>query len=104
MPHQMKNIFVFSVFHCVEGELDVTCRGTRKSQTEAPREELKNDRGRGWAVPYKIQTIYQEKSDSGKQDHPNFGKEKAPRIWAEIWLPTNSWSHSKNCSENWVFV
>ena len=52
MAHQMKNLCVFSVFHCVEGAFGAASRGTPKTQNGAPRNELKNGRGRGWAVPY----------------------------------------------------
>ena len=53
--HQMKNLYVFSVFHCVEGcRRGTWCviRGTPKMKNGAPRDELKNGRGRVWVVPY----------------------------------------------------
>ena len=52
MAHQMKNIIGFSVFHCVEGAFGASSVGTPKMQNGVPRDELKNGRGRGWAVPY----------------------------------------------------
>ena len=45
MAHQMKNLFGFSVFHCVEGAF-----GASSGQNGVPRDELKNGCGRGWAV------------------------------------------------------
>ena len=50
MAHQMKNLCVFFVFHCVEGAFSAASGGTPKMQNGAPRDELKNGRGRGWAV------------------------------------------------------
>ena len=50
MAHQMKNLCVFSMFHCVEGALGVASGGTPKMKHGAPRDELKNGRGRGLAV------------------------------------------------------
>ena len=52
MAHQMKNLSGFSVFHCVEGAIGASSGGYPKNETGAPRDELKNGRGRGWAVPY----------------------------------------------------
>ena len=52
MAHQMKNLCGFSVFHCVEGAFGASPGGTPKMKNGAPRDELKNGRGRGWAVPY----------------------------------------------------
>ena len=52
MAHQMKNLCGFSVFHCVEGAFGVSSGGVPKMKNGAPRDELKNGRGRGWAVPY----------------------------------------------------
>ena len=51
MTHQMRNLCNFSVFHCVEGAFDATSRGTRKLQNRERQGELRNGRGRGWAVP-----------------------------------------------------
>ena len=51
MAHQMKNLCGFSVFHCVEGAFGASSGGTPKRKNGAPRKELKNGRGRGWAVP-----------------------------------------------------
>ena len=51
MAHQMKNLCGFSVFHCVEGAFGASSGGTPKMKNAAPRDELKNGRGRGWAVP-----------------------------------------------------
>ena len=53
MAHQMKNLCGFSVFHCVEGGIffGASARGTPKMKNGAPRDELKDGRGRGWAVP-----------------------------------------------------
>ena len=45
----MKNHNVLSVFRCVEGAIAVASRGTPKSKNGAPRDELKNGRGRAWA-------------------------------------------------------
>ena len=47
MAHQMKNLFVFSVFECVEGAFGAASGGTPEMQNGAPRDELKNGRGRG---------------------------------------------------------
>ena len=52
MAHQMKNLRGFFVFHCVERAFGASSRGTPKMKNGAPRDELKNGRGRGWAVPY----------------------------------------------------
>ena len=52
MAHQMKNLCVFSVFHCVGGAFGAASGGTPKMKNVAPRDELKNGRGRGWAVAY----------------------------------------------------
>ena len=52
MAHQMKNLCVFSVFHCVEGAFGAASGGTPKMKNGAPRDELRNGRGRGWAVAY----------------------------------------------------
>ena len=51
MAHQMKHLCNFSVFHCAEGALDATSRGTPKVRNGVLRDELKNGCGRGWAVP-----------------------------------------------------
>ena len=51
MAHQMKNLCGFSVFHCVEGAFGASSGGTPKMKNGAPRDELKNGRGCGWAVP-----------------------------------------------------
>ena len=51
MAHQMKNLCGFSVFHCVEGAFGASSGGT-PMKNGAPRDELKNGRGCGWAVPY----------------------------------------------------
>ena len=51
MAHQMKNLCGFSVFHCVEGAFGASSGGTPKMKNGALRDELKNGRGRGWAVP-----------------------------------------------------
>ena len=53
MAHQMKNLHGFFVFHCVEGAFGASSGGTPKMKNGAPRDELKNGRGHGWAVPYK---------------------------------------------------
>ena len=50
MAHQMKNLRGFAVFHCVEGAFGASSRGTPKLKNGAPRDALKNGRGRGWAV------------------------------------------------------
>ena len=50
MAHKMKNLCVLSVFHCVQGTFGAASGGTPKRKNGAPREELKNGRGRGWAV------------------------------------------------------
>ena len=52
MTHQMKNLCGFSVFNCVEGAFGASSGGTPKMKNGAPRDELKNGRGRGWAGPY----------------------------------------------------
>ena len=52
MAHQMKNHCVFSVFHCVEGACGAASEGTPKMKNGALRDELKNGRGRGWAVAH----------------------------------------------------
>ena len=52
MAHRMKNLCGFSVFHCVEGAFGASSGGTPKMKNGAPRDELQNGRGRGWAVPY----------------------------------------------------
>ena len=51
----MKNLCGFSVFHCVEGALGASSRGTPKMKNGTPRDELKNGRGRGWAVSYYLE-------------------------------------------------
>ena len=50
MAHQMKNLCVFSVHDCVEGAFGAASGGTPKMKNGAPRDELKNGCGRGWAV------------------------------------------------------
>ena len=52
MAHQMKHLCVFSVFHCVEGAFGASSGATPKMKNGAPRDELKNGRGRGWVVSY----------------------------------------------------
>ena len=52
MAHQMKNLCGFSAFHCVEGAFGASSGGYPKMKNGAPRDELKNGRGRGWAIPY----------------------------------------------------
>ena len=52
MAHQMKNLFVFHVFHCVEGAFGAASGGTPKMKNGAPRDELRNGCGCVWAVPY----------------------------------------------------
>ena len=52
MAHQMKSLCDFSVFHCVEGAFGASSGGTPKMKNGAPRDELKNGRGRCWAVPH----------------------------------------------------
>ena len=52
MAHQMKNLCVFSVFHCVEGAFGAAFGVTPKMKNGVPRDELKNGRGRGGAVAY----------------------------------------------------
>ena len=54
MAHQMNNLCGLSVFHCVEGAFGASSGGTPKMKHGAPRDELKNGCGRGWAVPYTI--------------------------------------------------
>ena len=49
MAHQMKNLSVFSVFRCAEGAFGAAFGGTTKIKNGAPRDELKNDCGRGWS-------------------------------------------------------
>ena len=51
MAHQMKNLCGFSVFHCVEGAFGASS-GYPNNEQWGPRDELKNGRGRGWAVAY----------------------------------------------------
>ena len=51
MAHQMKHLCGFSVFHCVEGAFGAASGGTPKMKNGAPRDELKNGCGRGWAIP-----------------------------------------------------
>ena len=48
----MKSHCVFSVFHCVEGAFGAASGGTLKMKYGAPRDELKNGRGRVWVVPF----------------------------------------------------
>ena len=50
MAHQMKNLCGFSVFH----SSGASSGGTPKMKNGALRDELKNSRGHGWAVPYMI--------------------------------------------------
>ena len=45
MTHQMKNLCVFSVFHCVEAAFDATSRGISEIKNGALRDELKNGSG-----------------------------------------------------------
>ena len=52
MAHQMKILCCFSVFHCVEGAFGASSGGTPKMKNGAPRYELENGRGRGWAVAH----------------------------------------------------
>ena len=40
-----------SLFHCVEGAFGASSGGTPKMKNGAPRDELQNGCGRGWAVP-----------------------------------------------------
>ena len=47
-----ENISVFFVFHCVERAFGAASGVTPKTKNGAPRDELKNGRGRGWAVAY----------------------------------------------------
>ena len=51
MAHQMKNLCVFSVLHCLEGHLLWHPGVPQKSKNWAPRDGLEKDRGRVWAVP-----------------------------------------------------
>ena len=46
MAHQMQNLCVFSVFHCVEGAFGAASGGAPKMKNGAPQDELKNGRGR----------------------------------------------------------
>ena len=39
MVHQMKNLYVFSVLHCVQGAFDASSRGTPKLKNGVPRDE-----------------------------------------------------------------
>ena len=55
MAHQMKNLCGFSVFHRVQGAFGASSGGTPKMKNGALQDEVKNGRGRGWAVPYKDQ-------------------------------------------------
>ena len=52
MAHQMKNLCVFSVLHCVEGAFGASSRGTPKLKHGVPRDELKNGCGCVCTVPY----------------------------------------------------
>ena len=58
MAHQMKDLYDFSVFHCVEGAFGAPSGGNPKTKNGAPRDELKNGCGRGWAVPYFSRTNF----------------------------------------------
>ena len=49
----MKNLCVSSVFQCVGGAFGAASGGPPKMKNGAPRDELKNGRGRGWAVTYR---------------------------------------------------
>ena len=40
------------MFHCVEGAFGAASGGTPKMKNGATRDELKNGRGRSWAVAY----------------------------------------------------
>ena len=51
VAHQMTNLCGFSVFHCVEGTFGASSGGIPKMKNGAARDELKNGRGRGWALP-----------------------------------------------------
>ena len=64
MAHQMKNLFGFSVFHCVERAFGASSGGTPKMKNGAPRDELKNGRCRGWAVAYNQQSFFCESSEA----------------------------------------
>ena len=50
--HRMEDLCGFSVLRCVEGAFGASSGGTPKLKNGAPRDELKNGCGRGWAVPY----------------------------------------------------
>ena len=51
MAHEMKNLCEReTVFHCVEGALGASSWDTPKMKNGAPQDQLKNGRGRGWAV------------------------------------------------------
>ena len=53
MAHQMKNLCGFSLCSTVyKGHLVRHLGYPKKMKNAAPRDELKNGRGRGWAVPY----------------------------------------------------
>ena len=52
MAHQMKNLCGFSVFHCAERAFGTSSGGCPNMKNRDPRDELKNGRARGWAVPY----------------------------------------------------
>ena len=41
----------------VEGAFGAPSRGTPKMKNGAPRDELKNGRGRAWAVPYRSEFL-----------------------------------------------
>ena len=73
MAHQMKNLCVFSVFHCVEGAFGASSGGTPKMKNGAPRDELQNGCGRGWAIPCRGSVGI--KSEEGK-----WGRTKYRRI------------------------
>ena len=51
MTHQMQNLCVFSVCHCVAGAFAAASGGTPKMKNGVLRDELKSGRGRGWVVP-----------------------------------------------------
>ena len=58
------------MFHCVEGAFDVTSGGTPSLKNGAPQDELKNGRGRSWAVPNLGSQIPQNLQKVEKGGHP----------------------------------
>ena len=66
MAHQMRNLCGFSVFHCAEGAIGASFRGTPKMKNGAPQDELQDGRGGGWVVPYfcRVRVFSRQKMES----------------------------------------